>query len=278
MLLQTILFFSVEWSICSISPPSSTFSNHTNSKKVVQSTYASTTSMPIFDIMSKNRSHWRTLIVNCQSIKNKSDKLRSVISQIKPDVVIGCESWLDNSIINSEVFPEGYNAYRKDRNINGGGVFILIKDHYNSKLMSLPEFECELLWITVKVKNSVIRIGSFYRPPNTSSDVINELDASICMIKDDNPIHIIIGGDFNLPGINWDYGYVNRRSTNGRIHEELLNTIFKHSLENIIETPTRKSNLLDLYLTNDSSLVKYKETLPGIADHDMVVVDADIRK
>ena len=35
--------------------------------------------------------------------------------------------------------------------------------------------------------------------------------------------------------------------------------------------PTRAKNILDLYFTNNPTLVKNSVSVPGISDHDMVV-------
>ena len=74
----------------------------------------------------KHCENLRTLIINCQSIKNKVAELNSVISYVKPDIIIGNESWLASDISNSEIFPTDYqqSVYRKDRNKHGGGDFI----------------------------------------------------------------------------------------------------------------------------------------------------------
>ena len=43
----------------------------------------------------------------------------------------GTESWLNSTIKDHEVFPEGYALYRKDWETGerGGGVFVAFKDH-----------------------------------------------------------------------------------------------------------------------------------------------------
>ena len=43
----------------------------------------------------------------------------------KVDIILGTESHLDDPIKNSEIFPGHYQIYHKNRNIHGGGVFIL---------------------------------------------------------------------------------------------------------------------------------------------------------
>ena len=45
-----------------------------------------------------------------------------------PDIIVGCESHLDNSYTSSEIFLVGFNIYRKDRTAGGWGVFLGIND------------------------------------------------------------------------------------------------------------------------------------------------------
>lgn len=56
--------------------------------------------------------------MNCQSIKNKRCELQATTEYIKPDIIIGNDSWLAPEYTNSEIFTEGFNSmvYRKDRN------------------------------------------------------------------------------------------------------------------------------------------------------------------
>lgn len=59
------------------------------------------------------------MIINCRSIKNKVEEFSDLIALTKPSVVIGTKSWLDDTIRDTEVFPFGYVAYRRDRNVVG---------------------------------------------------------------------------------------------------------------------------------------------------------------
>ena len=46
----------------------------------------------------------------------------------KPDIILGNESWLTPDIKNSEIFPESFDAVRKDIASDAyGGVFIAFK-------------------------------------------------------------------------------------------------------------------------------------------------------
>ena len=51
-----------------------------------------------------------------------------MIEQEAPDIKFGCESHLEQSIPSSEIFPDSFQVFRKDRNQNEGGVFIAVKN------------------------------------------------------------------------------------------------------------------------------------------------------
>ena len=85
--------------------------------------------------------------MNCQSIKNKKPELQTIVDTAKPDIILGCESCLSPDIANSEIFPEGYDAVRKDRvGDDHGGVFVCFKKDLICS--EVPEFEtdCELVF------------------------------------------------------------------------------------------------------------------------------------
>lgn len=66
----------------------------------------------------------KVISVNCCSLWSTSRwaRLHGLIHEHKPDVIVGCESHLDDSYSSSEIFPTGYNINRKDRT-TGEGVY-----------------------------------------------------------------------------------------------------------------------------------------------------------
>ena len=57
-----------------------------------------------------------------------------------------------------------------------------------------------------------------------------------------------------------------------------INVICTVSLTQLVNFPTRRSNTLDLFLSNRPTLINRVEPLPGISDHDtMVFVDTSIK-
>ena len=54
---------------------------------------------------TKKRKQLKVIIVNCQSLKAKREPFHHMIDCLKPDVVIGTESWLNEAIKDQENFP-----------------------------------------------------------------------------------------------------------------------------------------------------------------------------
>ena len=80
----------------------------------------------------------------------------------KPDIIIGSETWLDHSITNSSVLPEGYKTQviRKDRNRHGGGVLIAVKDEIKLNQIK-TDANCEAVWGEIQTDNGKVIVGAF---------------------------------------------------------------------------------------------------------------------
>ena len=185
----------------------------------------------------------------------------------------GTESHLNESILNSEVFPTNYHVYRKDRNIHGGGgVFILVKSSIPSSQVKCNT-SIELIWVRIHNNTDNIIIGSFYCPPHSPITVLDELAQSISDIRTMYPsAKIIIGGDFNSPGINWSNKSLITSYISRQFHETLITLEDEFMLEQIITQPTRGTNILDLCFTSHPDLSQGFTIVPGLSDHDAVIV------
>ena len=73
--------------------------------------------------------------------KGKQLELLAFFDFHQPHVVAIQETKIDSSIATSELFPETclYSVYRKDRNIHGGGVMLLV--HKDISHMPITELE-----------------------------------------------------------------------------------------------------------------------------------------
>ena len=121
----------------------------------------------------------KSLIINCQSLRsqNKQGELHSILDNTKPDIVFGTESWLDHNILSSEVFPENFTVYRRDRvGDSHGGVFLLVSNSLiSSEETSLEVDDAELVWAKVCMAGSKdLLLGSFYRPPSSDGTYLEK--------------------------------------------------------------------------------------------------------
>ncbi|XP_050022692.2 uncharacterized protein [Dermacentor andersoni] len=211
------------------------------------------------------------LPVNCRSIKNKVDNLISLVATVKPQTVMGTESWLDKDIPDVEIFPPGFTVYRKDRHGHGGGVFILISNAISGTQI-LFENDSESVWCLVKLPNgNNVVYGTFYRPPG-SSDSFALLSEMLSLL----PNSVFLGEDFNLPDFNWNAGCVaGKRSRMYTEFEELLGL---NGLQQYVLEPTRENAILDFVLCNEPNIISKVTVCPGISDHRAVVIELNIQR
>ena len=88
----------------------------------------------------------RVLSLNCCSLRSlsKRGKLHALIEETHANVIIGCESHLDDSFTSTEVFPPNFTTFRKDRKIGGGGVFLCLCDTLNVSEQPSLDVDAEL--------------------------------------------------------------------------------------------------------------------------------------
>jgi len=225
----------------------------------------------------QNIHHLKIITANCQSVKKKNLGFLTMLSAVKPDIVLGTESWLKSHIKNSEVFPSDYKVYRNDRKRQtGGGVFILVSNKLVSN--SLPELQSdsEIIWAQIKQKGKQdLYICSAYRPDRDSS-CIDEIHRTASLIDKSSNI-IVIGGDLNLGDINWNSLTVDIGATRAEESNKLLELADSFSLQQLIHEPTRitdtTQNILDLLFINNPTLVDNIKVIPGFSDHCIPFID-----
>ena len=93
----------------------------------------------------------------------------------------------------------------------------------------------------------------------------------------DANVPIILGGDFNMGDIDWVNNTIAPGSNKKTLCETLIDVFEDHHLDQIQQECTRENAVLDLCVTNRRGLVKSCNTVPGIADHHIIVVDSMIK-
>ena len=184
---------------------------------------------------------------NIQSVVNKLDIIESELNNF--DIICLTETWLDQRTLNNNLSLNEYNLYRRDRvGDRYGGICVYAKQNtYSRRRQDLEPPNIECVWIEISTHNKKHLIGTFYRPPNSTNEVISSIEDSIALAFDTNIPNILITGDFNLD--------ISKPSASRKVRE--LCQYF--SLDQLINEPTHytelSSSIIDLFLTSNKNNV-----------------------
>ena len=105
-------------------------------------------------------------------VRGKKLELLAFLDFHQPHIVAIQETKIDSSIATSELFPETcpYSVYRKDRNIHGGGVMLLIHKDISHMPITELEKDSESVWVKVFANKTSHFVASWYRPPGSTSE------------------------------------------------------------------------------------------------------------
>ena len=229
---------------------------------------------------SRNQNNLRIVVGNVNSIRYRKAELEAFTDFVKPDIIIFTETKIDKYIFNSEFLPANYEckgSARKDRTADGGGVLIATREGLDPVDISIENNSTESSWVKINVKGEApIIIGSFYRRDTESSvDQIEDLDEVLKNLSDTTQQNttLYLGGDFNLPGIDWDSLTTKPNCRHKNICDKLLEISGEHNLHQVQKEATRLDANLDLLFTNKPDLIKETSVIPGTSDHSFVVID-----
>ena len=84
---------------------------------------------------------------------------------------------------------------------------------------------------------------------------------------------VCIMGDLNLPLMDWT-----NKSTSDNIHSKFLTFFMSNTFSQAVNFPTRDSNILDIFLVDDPSIISNVRSSPplGSSDHLCVLFDFEL--
>ena len=246
----------------------------------------------------------RILNVNFQSARKKGKFLEEVIESVHPDIIIGTETWLYEDFKTAELIPNHmeYDVFRRDRpkeeNIISepkttkgrrrqkkkahGGVLLAAKKELQMGEVEIAK-NIELISGSVKLmKEKKVIIAAYYRPPRrTDSEYTTASQEKFFKLRQKAKQNIlVIGGDFNLPDIDWSTETIVSSRYPHSVSQSLLDFIADSNMEQQVDFNTRKDKTtLDLILTTHPSLKTRCKPMPSIgnSDHDMVLYDTCLK-
>ena len=232
------------------------------------------------NLIQKSFSHFLGLaLLNARSILNKMSQFRTFVALHNPDVVLVTESWCTSDTTDAFLMLNGYHFFRTNRDHGrGGGCLVYISNSLSSCQFEHPYLNSvnDSIWLSVTTYKLNILIGCIYhRPTSNNFDTARLLDAFNCASY--LPHHLkIVGGDFNMPGINWVSNPPTSNST--PIVRELLSCINLAGWTQHVQKPTRLDNILDLIFTIGFKPrnVEILKQLPG-CDHKIVIANLEYK-
>jgi exonuclease III len=212
--------------------------------------------------------------MNCRSMVPKFEEISHIVVSTNIDVLCLTETWLDESVFDSDILIDGFTLFRKDRcERSGGGVAIYIKNDINFVDRSINEkgmLEAIFIEIVTNSNNPNILLSCIYRPPNAKPEIFdNIIDYIECLFSEGK--EIVLLGDLN---INYKFDET--------LHENpihLIENLF--GLKQIIEQPTRVTKtsctLIDVILTSCPQKHVYSGVQDiSLSDHNITYTILDI--
>ena len=179
------------------------------------------------------------------------------------DILVLTETKLDGSFPTSQFMVDGFSMpYRQDRNRNGGGIMIQIRDDIPSKRFTkhvFPDIK-EGLFVELNFRKSKWLLMRAWKPPSRSDSYFFEyLDKALDIYN--NCEKVLLTGDFNSeitePGMDF--------------------FLYQHDMTSLVKEKTCfKSNInptsIDLFLTNSDLSFQHTETMStGLPNFQMLV-------
>ena len=231
--------------------------------------------------VAKDRDLYTILSLNARSVVNKIELLRVQCYILKPDFVFICETFANDDISDIYLALAGYEIIsRRDGKDTAGGrcrglLMYARRGLQASQLVIQGADICtECIGISVpwgkgsQSSSELLKFVMVYRPPKVpGSEADNGNTDRLCQALRSLGGNVVIFGDFNMPGIDWDKAWSN--CTGETMLLDLMGDKFWHQ---IVRGPThRDGNTLDLVIPSSPELIAGVETHDPLAtsDHNM---------
>ena len=184
------------------------------------------------------------------------------------DIITLSETHLHPGVTNDVFDLPGYHEIiRNDRNGQGGGVAVFVKQNITYKrIYELEKPNVEAIWLQLSTLQGKILICCCYRPPN-DNNFWDNFDTVIEDAKGRITKYMFILGD-----INADFATINGR--------KLDDMCLHHNLHCMVREPTRitetTSTVLDQVITNAPNFVSNISVSPPVSTNDHCTVSAQI--
>ena len=144
------------------------------------------------------------------------------------------------------------NVYRKDRNLHGGGMKLLVHKDISHMPSSELENNSESVWVKVFANKTSHYVASWYRQPGDTSEDFQLFRDQLDHIRNQHKgkklpsVHVL--GDFNFKDIEWTDRLNKSGSALSQSKGQMLIDIMNdHGLEQLVDFPTREKKIHWIY-------------------------------
>ena len=179
------------------------------------------------------------------------------------DVLVVTETKLDDTFLTSQFLVTGFPVhYRLDRNRNGGGVMIFVRDDIPRRVLTKHVFPDDIEGLFIELNFGKVKwllFGTYHPPTQSDSYYFNNLDKALDLYSHYDKKLLV--GDCNT-----------------EVSDVLSIFLYQHDLENLVKDKTCFKNAnnpstIDLFLTNNSlAFQNTTTTFTGLSDcHKLVL-------
>ena len=217
------------------------------------------------DYKCEKRGGLNIMYTNTDVLHNKIDELQIIATKENADIVAITETLLKNMPADTkpEDFVFSLKGYVSIQNYNGRGLCFFIKESIDYvHILDYDSYFKTCIFIQIKVSEEILTLGLVYRSPNTNLDdnvLLFDMIEKAANNHKSSRKKLIIIGDFNFPGINWDLETTKHRD-DMHLESRFLACIQENLLFQMVNQPThsrceQNPTLIDLIITNDPDII-----------------------
>ena len=192
------------------------------------------------------------------------DAIKSIIPG-NVDIMIFSETKIDSSYPSTQFMIDGFSKpFRRDRNSNGGGLLIYVREDITSKLVAqhtLPD-DIEAIFLEINFRKLKWLLCGTYHPPSQNDEYYFNSIGRALNVYGSKYDRILLAGDFNAED-----------------HEVTISNFLElYNLQNLVKEKTCFKSLnnptcIDLFLTNcNRSFMHTNVVSTGVSDcHKMIL-------
>jgi hypothetical protein len=213
--------------------------------------------------------------LNVRSLISKLDEVRLLAVNTRAACICITESWLDDSISDSEVSIDNYVIQRKDRDRQGGGVCIYVRcDFAYNPRDDLCHEELEATWLEILLpKSKPILCGALYRPPKQMN--FYSILETVCS----SSVHFLEYETILMGDMNTNISSLKKCTLYSSFCDFINMFHFKQLVNNFTRVCKSSSSTIDLILVSDCDNIVQSGVLDiCISDHQPVYCTRKLSK